>query len=256
TLVRPEHGDWVVAGSSIRLAGGEGTASRADQVRKPASLGTGASADAGSDDRHLREITALIDPRQFDLITRPDSGPVVIQGGAGSGKTTIGLHRLAYLAYQDRRRFRPDRMLVIVFNQALARYISQVLPALDVNGVPVKTYETWAAEIRKSILNNLPKRYNPDTGPAVTRVKEDPALIAAIDAYVAECERDVRQALESVAPSAPQEVAQLLASWDKTAKQPFTYRLHGLKTALAQQATLPTANRNVVERGLRRGFER
>src|SRR5690606_22895385 len=178
TLVRPEHGDWVVAGSSIRLAGGEGTASRADQVRKPASLGTGASADAGSDDRHLREITALIDPRQFDLITRPDSGPVVIQGGAGSGKTTIGLHRLAYLAYQDRRRFRPDKMLVVVFNQALARYISQVLPALDVNGVPVRTYEAWASELRKGLVPSLPKKYNPDTPSAVTRLKKNAAMVA------------------------------------------------------------------------------
>lgn len=256
TYVRPEKGDWLSASGQLKLAGGEGTAARAEQHRKRGTLGMGEVYDLGADDKHLREITALIDPRQFELITRPDSGPVVIQGGAGSGKTTIGLHRLAYLAYQDRRRFRPDRMLVIVFNQALARYISQVLPALDVNGVPVKTYETWAAEIRKGILNNLPKRYNPDTAPAVTRLKKNPALIAAIDAYVEECERDVREALESVAPSAPQEAAQLLASWDKTAKQPFTYRLHGLKTALAQQATLPTANRNVVERGLRRGFER
>src|SRR5690606_15798596 len=134
----------------------------------------GSLTDVDGEDKHLREITALIDPRQFELITRPDSGPVVIQGGAGSGKTTIGLHRLAYLAYQDRRRFRPDRMLVIVFNQALARYISQVLPALDVNGVPVKTYETWATELRRNLISGLPRRYNTDTQPAVTRLKKNP----------------------------------------------------------------------------------
>ena len=45
--------------------------------------------------RHLPEIAALIDPRQFELITARDAGVVVIQGGAGSGKTTVGLHRLA-----------------------------------------------------------------------------------------------------------------------------------------------------------------
>ena len=39
------------------------------------------------------------------------------QGGAGSGKTTIGLHRLVYLAFQDPKRFRPDKMLVVVFIQ-------------------------------------------------------------------------------------------------------------------------------------------
>ncbi|MES1210470.1 MAG: DNA helicase UvrD, partial [Pseudomonadota bacterium] len=63
-------------------------------------------------DRHLPAIAALIDPRQFELITQPASGLVAIQGSAGSGKTTIGLHRIAYLAFADPRRFRPDRMLV------------------------------------------------------------------------------------------------------------------------------------------------
>ena len=101
------------------------------------------------EDKHLSEITALIDPRQFDLISKPTSGLVVIQGGAGSGKTTIGLHRLAYLAFQDPQRFRSDQMLVIVFNDALVRYISRVLPALGVNDVPVMTFSDWAEQQRR-----------------------------------------------------------------------------------------------------------
>ena len=52
-------------------------------------------------DRFLPAIAALIDPRQFELITRPTSGLIVVQGSAGSGKTTIGLHRIAYLAFAD-----------------------------------------------------------------------------------------------------------------------------------------------------------
>src|SRR5450755_2869739 len=50
-------------------------------------------------DRHLPAIAALIDPRQFELITHPASGLIAVQGSAGSGKTTIGLHRIAYLAF-------------------------------------------------------------------------------------------------------------------------------------------------------------
>ena len=57
-----------------------------------------------------------------------------MQGSAGSGKTTIGLHRIAYLAFADPRRFRPERMLVIVYQRALATYVSRVLPSLDVDG--------------------------------------------------------------------------------------------------------------------------
>jgi DNA helicase-2/ATP-dependent DNA helicase PcrA len=132
-----------------RLAGGAGTALRAEQHHRPGRLGLGQEA---TEDKHLREITALIDPRQFELITKPDAGLVVIQGGAGSGKTTIALHRLAYLAFRDSRRFRPERMLVIVFNDALVRYISEVLPALGVTGLVPRTYTSWAARTRQAVV--------------------------------------------------------------------------------------------------------
>ena len=79
-------------------------------------------------DRHLPEIAALIDPRQFELITAPDAGLVVIQGGAGSGKTTIGLHRMAYLAYTNANRFAPQKMRVVTYGAALAAYISHSCP--------------------------------------------------------------------------------------------------------------------------------
>jgi DNA helicase-2/ATP-dependent DNA helicase PcrA len=78
------------------LAGGERIAMRPAPRRGV--LGA-ALEEAQRLDRHLPEIAALIDPRQFEIMTAPHSGVVVIQGGAGSGKTTIGLHRLAYLNY-------------------------------------------------------------------------------------------------------------------------------------------------------------
>ena len=78
------------------LSGGERTAMRPAPSRGV--LGA-APEEAQRLDRHLPEIAALIDPRQFEIMTAPHSGVVVIQGGAGSGKTTIGLHRLAYLNF-------------------------------------------------------------------------------------------------------------------------------------------------------------
>ena len=149
-------------------------------MRAPASS---ASAATASDDKHLREITALIDPRQFDLITRSDAGLVVIQGGAGSGKTTIGLHRLAYLAFRDPRRFRPEKMLVIVFNDALVRYIAGVLPALGVAGVTARTYADWVSRMRQALYPRLPNRYSEDTPSVVTRLKKHPALLGVIRGF-------------------------------------------------------------------------
>src|SRR5262249_4096469 len=85
TFVRTNSGAFRrLAGRRAELAGGQGTAVRPDDLR--GALGVGATFQA-REDRHLPEIAALLDPRQFELISRPDSGIVVIQGGAGSGKT-------------------------------------------------------------------------------------------------------------------------------------------------------------------------
>jgi DNA helicase-2/ATP-dependent DNA helicase PcrA len=125
----------------------------------------------------MPEIAALIDPRQFELITAPDAGLVVVHGGAGSGKTTIGLHRMAYLAYLAPKRFTPDRMLVVTYGVALASYISQVLPALGVAGVEVVTFGAWAARERRRAMPWLDLPVADDTPSVVTRLKKHPVLL-------------------------------------------------------------------------------
>lgn len=157
---------------STELAGGQGTAARPAR----GTLGAGLEGDQRLD-RHLPEIAALLDPRQFELISAADSGVVVIQGGAGSGKTTIGLHRIAYLAYRDPVRFQTDRMLVITYGHALGAYISEVLPSLGVPGVKVATFASWATARRESAFPWLEATYEEDTPPAVTRLKKHPALL-------------------------------------------------------------------------------
>jgi DNA helicase-2/ATP-dependent DNA helicase PcrA len=83
-----------------------------------------------SKDHRLPEITALIDPAQFRAIAGKDSSVVVLSGSAGSGKTTVGLHRIAFLNFQDPQRFKPESMLVLVFNRSLRKYISRVSQSL------------------------------------------------------------------------------------------------------------------------------
>jgi DNA helicase-2/ATP-dependent DNA helicase PcrA len=158
------------------LAGGEMTAVRpGGRV-----LGAGPRR-AQRVDRHLPEIAALIDPRQFDLITAPGAGVVVIQGGAGSGKTTIGLHRIAYLAYVQRERFAPKKTLVVTFGSALAAYIGQVLPALGVHGVAVVTFQAWAEKELRRCVPWLRVPITDDAPPVVGRVKNHPALLHELE---------------------------------------------------------------------------
>lgn len=163
--------------SQIAFAGGQGTAVRAEHMRGV----LGAAASEQREDRHLPEIAALLDPKQFDVISKPDSGLVVVQGGAGSGKTTIGVHRMAYLAYQSRARFAPERMLVIVGTPALRDYISQLLDALDLKQVKVATFGSWATELRRKNFDWLGCPTDDGTPVEVSRLKSDPSLLPLLE---------------------------------------------------------------------------
>jgi DNA helicase-2/ATP-dependent DNA helicase PcrA len=169
-----------------RLAGGEGAALRVHHspeagVRR---LGTDPSGARQSADKRLPDIAGLIDPEQFALIARPSSGYVVIRGAAGSGKTTVALHRIAYLAYEDPA-FASPASLFVVFSPALRDYVSHVLPALGVEDVQVKTFHEWAAEQRRRLLPALPERVREDTPALVQRLKLHPALGVALAKQVA-----------------------------------------------------------------------
>ncbi len=252
TFVQSADGGWRRLGASAtRLSGGQGSAVRAEQHRKPGTLGIGET--EGREDTHLKEITALIDKRQFELITRPDSGLVVIQGGAGSGKTTIGLHRLAYLAYQDARRFRADRMLVVVFNDALARYISAVLPALGVTGIAIRTYQDWAHKLRAAHVQRLPKRYNEDTPTVVTRLKKHPAMLQAVDRHV----ETIADRLEAELTAAAGGATEPLRIWKRAVDRALVQRLHALKSWLGgpEARQLATDQRVALEGVVKRGIE-
>jgi DNA helicase-2/ATP-dependent DNA helicase PcrA len=214
-----------VAEQATKLSGGQGVAMRPESHHRLGQLGIGE--DELREDKHLSEITALIDPRQFELISRPTSGLVVIQGGAGSGKTTIGLHRLAYLAFQDPERFRDDRMLVIVFNDALVRYISHVLPALGVNEVPVLTFQRWAEQQRRRHIPKLTTRYMDDTPTHVVRMKKHPAMLRAIDQYVSELTERVESEITAEIRETEAEPV-VMRRWRGTAAEPLGVRIEVL----------------------------
>ena len=178
----PEQGgsnNWrLVSQKTPRLESGHGKTLEEIKVTGKSSLNAGGKTDLSFSgyrvDKHLRQITALVDPQQFEIITHSDYGIILIQGGAGSGKTTVALHRLAYLMTKKPQYFKPKTVLPIVFGHALANYMSRVLPALGVKGVVPQTYHKWISGLRQRILPDLPGNYAENTPMDVIELKRHP----------------------------------------------------------------------------------
>lgn len=98
-------------------------------------------------DARLKNIVSTIQAEQNKIIRSDMFIPLIIQGVAGSGKTTIALHRIAYLVYTYEKQFKPEDFLIIAPNKFFLGYISNVLPDLGVDYVRQKTFEQFALDI-------------------------------------------------------------------------------------------------------------
>ena len=110
----------------------------------------------------LGEIIATIQKEQNDIIRKTPYHNIIVQGVAGSGKTTVAMHRISFILYNYAERFRPEDFYIVGSNRILLEYITGVLPDLDVYGIRQMTmeqlfvrllYEDWD-EQNHSILEN------------------------------------------------------------------------------------------------------
>lgn len=95
----------------------------------------------------MRDIVATIQPEQDEIVRSGLGGSVCVQGGPGTGKTAVGLHRVAYLLYAHRDRLARTGTLVIGPNASFLHYIEQVLPALGELEVKQATVDDLVAHV-------------------------------------------------------------------------------------------------------------
>ncbi|MBT2505335.1 AAA family ATPase [Streptomyces sp. ISL-98] len=95
----------------------------------------------------MRDIVATIQPEQDEIVRSGLTGSVCVQGGPGTGKTAVGLHRVAYLLYAHRERLARTGTLVIGPNKSFLHYIEQVLPALGELEVKQATVDDLVAHV-------------------------------------------------------------------------------------------------------------
>ncbi|HEU4962930.1 MAG TPA: RNA polymerase recycling motor HelD [Bacilli bacterium] len=94
----------------------------------------------GSADSRLKDIVSTIQEEQNRVIRADMYRPMIVQGAAGSGKTTIALHRIAYLIYTYGDKFNSDQFMILAPHQLFLKYIADVLPELGVEAVNQSTY--------------------------------------------------------------------------------------------------------------------
>lgn len=118
----------------------------------------------------LRDIVATIQATQYDIIRRPLDQLLVVQGGPGTGKTVVGLHRVSWLLFNRRDRLEPRDVLIVGPNPAFVHYISSVLPSLGDDAVVQLPLQSLGPRVRIG-------RVDP---PAVRRLKGDRRMLRVV----------------------------------------------------------------------------
>lgn len=111
-------------------------------------------------DIKLKNIVRTIQKEQNAIIRNTEDKILVIQGGAGSGKTSIALHRIAYLLYHDRRNMKSSNVLILSPNSVFSDYISHILPELGEENIREMSFDLFAYRELKDTAADCEDRYD------------------------------------------------------------------------------------------------
>ena len=137
-----------------------------------------------SEEKTLPNILSLITKEQFQTITSDPEIPVLIQGSAGSGKTTVALHRLAWLLGGGQQGARAKNTRVMMMNKALQMYVASTLPSMGINDVETTTFNRWALSVIRGATGQNPNIKFLNLPSFVEEIKFSQEILAAISGYV------------------------------------------------------------------------
>ncbi len=111
-------------------------------------------------DVQLKNIVSTIQKEQNAIIRNTKDKVLAIQGAAGSGKTSVALHRIAYLLYHDRERLKSSNVLILSPNSVFSDYISHVLPELGEEHIQEMSFDLFAYRELKDVVADCEDRYH------------------------------------------------------------------------------------------------
>ncbi len=151
----------------------------------------------------MRDIVATIQAEQDEIIRLEHPGVLVIEGGPGTGKTVVALHRVAYLLYTQRRRIERHGVLVVGPNQAFMNHIGRVLPSLGESEVVFSTVGDLVPGMHVTA----------EDIPEVARIKGSRAMLAVLRAAIEDRQRTPEQPLEIPLGDVTMQIAADTAQW-------------------------------------------
>jgi DNA helicase IV len=195
----------------------------------------------------LSDIVATIQGEQDEVIRSPLPGVLVVQGGPGTGKTVVALHRAAYLLYTHRFPLEGQGVLVVGPNRLFLGYIERVLPSLGEAGVELA--------VLADLVENVTVRGR--DAPATARIKGDARMSKVLAKAIRDRERPLRKALR-VPYGAQTIVVPAARTAEIIADARRRFRVHNagrrfvesqLYAAMAEVSRVPTTPEEVRERG-------
>ncbi|WP_190323444.1 RNA polymerase recycling motor HelD [Rummeliibacillus sp. TYF-LIM-RU47] len=160
---------------------------------------------AGKADVRLTEIVSTIQAEQNEIIRAHLKQPILVQGAAGSGKTTIALHRISYFLYTMGEHFKPQNLMILAPNRLFIDYIADVLPELGVGQICQTTFAEYvqkATNIKVKIQNANEQLENAiqsvEEYSWITRMKGTMQYLEIMDRYIKKLEWQIADQFEDI----------------------------------------------------------